>query len=217
MDLVNPINCYYAYPCNRFLLVHFFLGACTVMMGWQCFYVLTAWLAGFALLQFHVWSITMLLDSLLHAVLGLAFGAFLRYALRHSSLLFTGRALKRHRSTLVSSFQYLIGALPFISASLAIEETGFPYGIVLTIIFFWMWSCFVWFLNQRKIKRLSQGDSEFTAFNRSLAALTTGMSVVLLVAWVPVYNDYVAVSLGTVAAVTVVWLVFKDLTPIKRR
>lgn len=215
MELINPEHCFYAYPCSRFLLVNFYLGTCVALIGRRALYLLVAWAIGFVVLHFVLDSGLQLANSIFQAILGAAFGLWLRIILRQRVVLTPMHALKRHRSIFIINCHYLVGGLAFIPASLAVPENGVPYGVYLTLILFWIWIAFVYFANQRKIRRAEKGPSEFTDFTRAVSALALGISSVLLVAAVPMFNDYVASSAGFLAGAGVCWFTFKNRVPIK--
>lgn len=211
MFQLDALNCFYASPCSRFVNVHLFLGAVFFLLGRHGLYLGGLWLISFVGLNFLIGSGISLINSFYHAILGLLFGVILRVILSPRELFLPGKTLRHHRSVLVLNCQYLLAALAFIPANLSVEENGFPYGVFLTLMFFWIWVLFVYFVNAGKTERGEPGqDSEFSRFTRSILCLGIGITLVLLTGAIPILNDYLASGLGVAVASITSWILFKE-------
>lgn len=206
----SELACYYSSPCNRFALSHLFVGTCCALLGRHSGYLAVFWTAIFLQLHFAVGTNVTLLQAGVNALAGLLLGTLLRIVLDWRVCLLTEHTLHRHRNILVVNLQYLLGTAVFIPANLAVKENGVAYGMWLTVIAFWFWLCLVYFSTQKKIQRQARGLSEYVHFNRSFVCLGLGIAVVLLIACIPVFNDYVAVGMGLFAAPLICWLRLRD-------
>lgn len=211
MFQLDALNCFYASPCSRFVNVHLFLGTAFFLLGRHGLYLGVLWLVSFIGVNFLIGSGTSLFNSFYHAMLGLLFGIVLQVILSPRQLFLPEKTLRHHRSILVLNCQYLVAAPAFIPANLTVEENGFPYGVFLALMFFWIWTLFIYFVNAGKTARGEPGqDSEFSRFTRSILCLGIGISLVLLVTAIPFLNDYASSGVGVVVASIVVWILFKE-------
>lgn len=202
----SELPCFYSSPCNRFSLSNLFVGTCCSLLGRHCGYLVVFWAALSVQLHLEFGNTVSLVQAVINLAAGLLLGFLLRLVLNWRVCLLTEHSLHRHRNILVVNLQYLIGTIVFVPANLATKENGTAYGMWIATIAFWLWLCLVYFSTQKKIKRQSRGVSEYVHFNRSIVALGLGITVVLLIGCIPMFNDYVVIGMGLLAAPLVCWI-----------
>lgn len=213
----GPLTCFYASPCNRFSLVHLFVTACCVLLGRHCGYLAVVWLAVFLQMHFALGTNIPLFLVGFQAALGLLLGVLLRAVLNWEVCLLTEHTLHRHRSILIANLKFLFGTAVFVPANLAVPENGMAYGMWMTVIAFFLWFGLVYFSGQRRIKRSRTGVSEFVHFNRSMACVGLGFSVLLFVASLPFLGDFQASSVGVLLGPLICWYILRIRFPARRR
>jgi len=190
-----PHKCFFTETCSRLSIVYCLFGLLTVLLGKKSInfgiVVIVLILLGFAFDK----GLT-LVESIVYLGVGAALGAEL-YMLLGTPVLMAESKLK-HKHSMVLFFAQLVAlllAFPFVDAT--IPETGFIYGVWLSMLGFLQWWAFVMFINLKKAKISTLEDDRLM---RTYNLILLDGVLLFLPALVSPFSPVIFTSIGVGAA-----------------
>lgn len=151
--------------CNNHYLLPLFYGITFVSLltRWYAFPLLYIYLLLLTLID---WVKISVLEVLVYTTFGLLAGVFVKYGAGTTRIL-PKNLLKHHHILLIYLFELLLAPFIIYPIDAIIPHTGYPIGVITSLVLYVGWFLFAYNINFRHEGMLSQPDVDVAMYNQT--------------------------------------------------